>query len=124
MADKQVKVAKPKSPKPTPVKPTPVKPTPIKPIKAEGGEHTCVRCNHAPATIRMVCGPCDLALQELHWNVEYQLFRRTVYIPKTPHDGGPSLDYLISKGYAEHMRKPQRPFLRSNNREKTTALTM
>ena len=109
MSDK-VKVASPKKPTPRPVTPGTTKPKPVTMPKA------CTRCSTAitekTGNVRQLCSPCDLALQEMHWNTEHQLFRRTVYIPKVPHDGGPSLNDLLSNGYGEHLRKPSRPYYR------------
>lgn len=116
MSDKQVKVAKPERMKPQPVKPEPTKPTPISVPKAQ----LCIRCTNNPQTTRAVCAPCDKALQDMHWNLEHQLFRRTVYIPEVPHDDGPSLNWLMTNGYAEHIRKPPRPYFRPKLRDKTS----
>lgn len=128
MSDKQVKVAKPDKAKPNPVKPETTKPASVKPIKAASHGH-CIRCKEKltekVGAIGQLCAPCDLALQWMHWNVEHKLFRKTIYIPKEPHDGGPSLEYLVSNGYAEHLRKPSRPYLRSTlQAEASPALTM
>ena len=119
MADKQVKVAKPKTAKPISPKPAPTKPAPISVPKAHAHGANCIRCNaDITGTTKPICSACDLVLQQMHWNVEHQLFRKTVYIPPTPHDGGPSLQWLISNGYAEHIRKPAKPFLRLFDRIK------
>lgn len=125
MADQKVKVAKPAAPKPRPVKTTTPKPAPISVPKAHVHGTNCIRCNaDITGTTKPICSTCDLALQEMHWNSEQMLFRRTVYIPTVPHDDGPSLNWLISNGYAEHIRKPPRPYLRNFSAPKPTVLTM
>lgn len=85
MSDKQVKVAKPEKTKPNPVKPETTKPESVKPVKAHTNAH-CVRCSCAMTPsigrVRALCSSCDLALQTMHYCVEWTLYDRTVYMPE------------------------------------------
>lgn len=107
MADKQVKVAKPNSPKPQPVKPSPTKPATVKTPKAHALHgHKCARCKHSEPVVRNLCATCDLQLQDMHWNIEYTLFRRTFYLPE-PEAAMPPLSWLKANGY--EVSKPPKP---------------
>lgn len=108
MADKKIKVAKPTNPKPQPIKPTPPKPISVEPNKAHAGG-ICVRCGNNPAAVRSICTPCNETLQVMHWNVEYTLFDRVVYMPdlKSEDEYSPSPAYLEAYGY--EIRKTPHP---------------
>lgn len=67
----------------------------------------CVRCNTKldalVGQVRAVCSPCDYALQVMHRNAEYTLYRRTYYSISLE---GTTLDELLAYGYAKDIGKP------------------
>lgn len=117
MAEKKITVPKPKKPNPHPVKPRPIKPVPIETPKAhlfeavlvDGKQAHCSRCNnplYEKGTVRQVCATCDFTLQEMHWQNEHVMFRRTFYLPE-PKLAVPSLEWLQTNGY--EVTKPPKP---------------
>ena len=71
---------------------------------------SCVRCDTplsvSVGQVRALCSPCDFALQTMHYNAEYTLFRRTYYSVSLE---GTTLTWLLANGWSKEVGKPPVP---------------
>ena len=67
----------------------------------------CIRCNTKldalVGQVRAVCSPCDYALQVMHRNAEYTMYRRTYYSISLE---GTTLEWLLANDYTKEISKP------------------